>query len=833
MTPTLLALLFAWNSLVILLWCPAFIVSPADLMEAFRQYFIRPKFSLPALLENWSLFGIAAADLAGILGVTWVVGGIVARFPAPSLARQGLARFGFGLGTVATGMLGIGLAGLLFPPPSWIIHPLLALAGAGFIWRERASLRGLPAIFPGLPPLTSFTKAVLAASGLITIVGLLNMEMSWDALTYHLRLPTFYIYNHKLFDVWHHYCSPFPFLIEMDYTMALLVQGECLARCINAVFSVLFLCSTASLARETGVQGRWSVLLVAASPLFLVLFDRAYIDPGLAFFVTLSLTLFARWWRTNSSSALAASGLFAGFGLASKYTAVFLVAAVAAAGAGRLKTRAGRRAALLWAAAAFLPFLPWMARDFILRANPVWPYLGFLFGIQADVSPEVTPFFDKPNPLGLWLSTLPRAAAALILDNGRVDGPLLPAIAGFLPLVAWKPASPILAMLRRAALAYLAVWFILAPDVRFLLPMLPAICVLIESSVGPVMAAGGASRTMARIFLEAGLVLGAFIGAAIQWIFFSPFSLALGLDSFRTSMQIALPPPPWTYYAREYVNSHTPKDARIMFLNNFSTYYFERQCIADFFFGKAQMTRILNERRTAPEIKKRMRQIGFRWILSTDQGVAQYFGIPGYFDVPAGVWREWKILLSEHAEAVWQTDNYILYRLGKKHAPRPLPAMPIFQAIEFREADQALDQNRPKDVIRLVNKASPLLADVGATWMRSGDARNMIGDFSGAIQDFRRAEELGVDCPRLHLGLAHALWRLGRLGEAIPHAEKTWEMNPLSPYAAATAASIHASAGNITRARQLINEALKLNPGNTDYQNMARQLDSGGNWVAE
>jgi len=824
----ILVLLFAWNLLLLLLWSPLFMLNPVHIVEAFRQYFIKPEFSFAVLTANWSLFITAAADLAGILGASWWAGGTIARLISPALARLSLARLGFGLGFAATGVLATGMAGLLFAPPSWIVHPLLALIGAACAWKARTFIRSIPSGFPGLPPLTPLTKGVLALAGFIVLTGLPNVEMAWDALTYHLRLPSFYVYHHKFYDVWHHYCAPFPFLIEMTYTLGLLLQGECLARYINGAFSILLLCSLAALAREVGVRGRWAFLLVAASPLFLVLFDRAYIDPGFAFFLTASLVLFARWWRTGSASALLASGIFAGFGLSCKYTGIFFVAGIAAAGAGRLNSRSGRRAALLWAAAALLPFLPWLAKDYLLRGNPFWPYLGSLFGTHADIPLDVTPFFAKESPLISWFANFPTRITALAFDNGRVDGPLLPAIAGFLPLVARTPATPILKMLRRAVLGYLAAWFMLAPDARFLLPILPAICLLVESAVEDFMATSNAARSMTRTFLEAGLIWGAYSGAAIQWVFFAPFSMPLGLETAHSKLEIGLTPPPWTSYARDYINANTPSNARIMFLCHFSTYYVERECIADFHYGTSRITKILLERRTAPEIDKKLRQIGFRWLLSTGPGAGQYLKIPGYFDVPIGIWKEWKRLLSERAEAVWQTDNYTLYRLGQRHEPRPLPALPVFEAIEFQKADEALDQGRPNDAIQLLKKVSPLMQDVGSTWLRSGDARNLMGDYPGALRDFQKAVSLGVNHPRLHLGMAHALLRLGRAPEALPHAEEAWRMNPLSAYTAATAASVQGTVGNFARARLLINKALKMSPDDKNYQIISRQLDSMG-----
>ena len=45
--------------------------------------------------------------------------------------------------------------------------------------------------------------------------------------------------------------------------------------------------------------------------------------------------------------------------------------------------------------------------------------------------------------------------------------------------------------------------------------------------------------------------------------------------------------------AMKYVNAHVPRNARILYASNFSTYYVERECLADFFFGTSQLTKLL------------------------------------------------------------------------------------------------------------------------------------------------------------------------------------------------------------------------------------------------
>ncbi len=293
--------------------------------------------------------------------------------------------------------------------------------------------------------------------------------------------------------------------------------------------------------------------------------------------------------------------------------------------------------------------------------------------------------------------------------------------------------------------------------------------------------------------------------------------MALGLKTAQTKLQLGLPPPPFTFYMKEYVNAHVPKGDRVLYACNFSTYYVERECLADFHYDQAHLTRLLRKAGTAEELALTLKRLGIRWILSTGTLAAQYKHIPGFFDLTTKHWREFKHFLATRAEADWQTDEYTLYRMTSLHPPRPLPALPVYDALVYAAADEALGQGRIKEALAAFTNPPPLLQDVGSTYVRQGNAYLAQGDFNRAERAFLRALTFGADNPRVHTGLALARLRLGQPQAGLTHAERGWRQNPLSAFATATLALNYFMVGRGE-------DAQRLRPDVTDYRALARQL---------
>ena len=753
---------------------------------AFRLMFKAKHFSEAALLSNWFSFLHALLALAGLL-VFSMLAGRRACLILPGLRKHegtDVLRFASGLGLLAGVVLALGLNGLLFAPPPAISLGLLLLPVALNAGKIRGNPGGVPHVmedFHAGPPSRAL-KIMLAAAALMVAAGAFSIEVGWDALMYHLRLPSFYAYHHKIYDVWHNYCSAFPANIEILYTLCMLAQGETLARLLNTAFGFLLLFAGRQLARETGLNGRWTTVLLGACPLILVLMTRAYIDLGFAFFLTVSFLCLIRWWKAGSAMELVASGLCAGWGAGSKYVvAVYLVSAVAVL-AGRPGTPRARAVAV-WGGSALLPFAPWLAKNLFFRGNPVDPFLGGLFGKTGAVPPEIKPFFEDGGSFMAMLGSLPERVDALFLNHGHVFGPLIPALAGLLPLMLFSPARGPLIPVKRFVIAYTALWCLMTYDVRYYLPALPALCVLGEALLAETCREPRATRVITRILAEAGMFLGLAYGSTVILQNSLPLSMPLGFDTMQSKLRQGLTPPPFASFTRSFVNTRLPKSARVLYVCQHSTWYFDRECMADYHYWESNLTRIISAGKTEAGIARRFRQLGINWILSTTGRIESYEKIPGYFDVPPDGWVRFKSFLETRCEVAWQTDFQVIFHIGRPHPPKRLASLPVFEDLYFRDADIALRKDRPADALRLYSSPHPLLRNVGSTYMRRAAARMALGDFTAGEADFRSALSTGMDIPDVHLGLAVALYNQGRLLEALPHVLRTLELNPYSPQA--------------------------------------------------
>lgn len=842
LNPILVPLL-VWNVWIFAWWFSRFHVSPAVLADAFRQHFLlQAGFSWGNLAGNWADFSSALLALAGTVALTRGMGRALGRLLGKAVSGDAVLNLALGIGMLGSAVFGLGLAGLLFAPPrplAWLLLAGAAVAefrpALGWL-RLRGAISSLAA--PWRPPASTSSAgalalkalSLLAAGGLavalvVTAANVLNIEMAWDALTYHLRLPTFYIYRHKIFDVWHHMWCYFPEQIEMLYAFGRLVHGDTLVRFLNAAFGVLLVLATAGLARQLGSRPGWPAVLMVSSPVFLILTTRAYIDLGFAFLLTASLTCFLRWWRTGSPAAVAASGLLAGWGMGSKYLGIVFVFAIFAAAAPRLRAAAAWRAAALWNALALLPLSPWLVKNWVFRANPVFPFLSRWFGDPIILPSDIEiPVFQLGGGLPRVVETVASCAKATFLDHGHVDGPHLPVLAGLVPLLVLGRYTGIHAAARRALLAYVLGWFAIHPDARFLLPVFPLLLVMLAGGPAPLLGQPGAGPAGLRAAAWTSVLAGSAYAASVQWVFFAPFSLVLGLETADTKLQIGLPPPPFSYYTRAYINSRVPPDARILYVSHFSTYYVERECLADFHFAKAHLTRLLEHSRTAPDLALALKRRGIGWILSTGTLAAGYRHIPGYFDLPADRWRVWKEFLMTRTEVPWQTEHYTLFRVVNPHPLRPVPALPVYETLAYNDADEALGRGDIKEALQVFTAPPPLLQDVGSTYVRQADALLAAGSERRAETAFLAALGFGADNPRVRVGLAQISLRRGTPQLGLPHARLAFEQNPLSAYAAATLALTCAGAGLPAEAQRLIREAVRLRPDEPDYREIARRL---------
>ncbi|HEX9669223.1 MAG TPA: hypothetical protein VGC93_07030, partial [Thermoanaerobaculia bacterium] len=170
---------------------------------------------------------------------------------------------------------------------------------------------------------------------------------------------------------------------------------------------------------------------------------------------------------------------FAGSAAAVKYLGLFFVVwlgveALLRAGRGRRL-----RAAALYVALALAALLPAYARITLRTGNPVFPYAAGLFGESAwstPIAPGDLPRSDAAAALVRRYARLPLLPWDLVFERQRANRqpPLSPLYLLALPALAWGVARrPRVRRLLLPAAAYAAVFPLLPPDARYLVPVLP------------------------------------------------------------------------------------------------------------------------------------------------------------------------------------------------------------------------------------------------------------------------------------------------------------------------------------------------------------------------
>jgi 4-amino-4-deoxy-L-arabinose transferase-like glycosyltransferase len=534
------------------------------------------------------------------------------------------------LGTV---VLGMGIAHGLYRWAAYAV--LLALGGAA--WREvQALLRWLRA---GLGRLggTGNPWVVLYASavGAMSLGLALLPPTGWDTLVYHLQGPRLYVEARRLLAVPDNFYLNWPAQVEMLFTWGLLLKGDTLAKLLHWVCWPLTAVLLHALARRTiGARaGQWAVALWAGVPLASELAGVAYVDLALTAFVLAGVYALLRWTESPSDGWLALAALFAGLGLATKYTAATWLAALILLfiyHALRHQRRPVGWIALRvagFASIAGLMASPWLVKNWIITGNPVYP---LLFGGQGW-NPTREAWLTWPghgysrNPLDYlalpWLLTVLGSSGTAAFD--ATIGPLLLFLGPLAFLVRGRSRAVNYGLaLVAGQLTYLAATmyrYIYLAETRLLLPAFPLLCLAgafglqhLRTWDRPSFRPSRIVGTLAALILAANLVTEARATLAVR-----PLAPLLGLESRNAYLARRL----GTHMeAMGHLSDALPETAKILFLWEPRSYYAQRSVQADETLDNLAQMREAHPGRLAAESSSKaaldaLRAEGFSYIL--------------------------------------------------------------------------------------------------------------------------------------------------------------------------------------------------------------------------
>jgi hypothetical protein len=426
------------------------------------------------------------------------------------------------------------------------------------------------------------------AIALPALVHALGPAWDYDGLMYHLVGPREMLaaggFVHDL-DNW--YVNG-PFLLEGIYGAGLVFGDEVFAKLLHlATGAILVLATLAAARRFLGTRPGWvAMAILLGVPTLPIWSAFAYIDMGWSAFEFLALFAVLLWVSDNKPRWLVLAGLLCGFAAGSKYLGLagLGVLGLAVLWHGR---RQGWRSLVRDAAALGLPAalvaLPWYAKNLIWFGNPVYPlYFG---GPGWDPS-RLNLYHAYLNSYGVgrglreflllpWNVYARHEAFGAVMNRIDVPGFLFPLV--LLSPFFRKPAA--LTLMAWVTLAHWLVWAAGSQQLRFLLPVYPALAVLASFVSLRIGEAPRLPPTL-RLFLPAlaaGLMALTLFYQIVILVQFRPQLPVAGLETRRQFLARIVQDFPAARYAVEVL----PPGSRVLQLGDGRGYYCLPTCVPD------------------------------------------------------------------------------------------------------------------------------------------------------------------------------------------------------------------------------------------------------------
>ena len=762
--------------------------------------------------------GLLHAVLAGC-------GAAAARVLVPGGAAGLLVPWGVGFGVAGLLTLGWGLTGLMFAGP--VVGLSLVLAAAVWTTRSGAGLRravgGLPAVavrsLAGVPWWTPVT----AGLALVFLVALaLPPDTSWDAVVYHLRVPSFFVAEHRIFHMPTHHFTAFPLVTEMHYAWLMLLGG--LERMGLGTGPRLFQvgCAGAGAAAAGRLAGRlagayagWLAgALVLLCPVTGAIAVRAYNDYSQTALTGIALILMFE--RPRGAARLA--GAVLGSALAAKYTAVLPFGVLA-----MLWFRLSR---MPYAVAAVL-VAPWSLKNLLLTGNPAAPLLGGLF---PSAGPETAFQFSAYSSHVGGMSFSPEAA------GNAVGALLVPGPGEALSEVLWMlaPAAWLLPGLppagRRLGLitaGLTAGWMMLTPQLRFYMGVLPALAALAAVGWSRIEAAAP-RRAVAVLGPVLGVVLGLnLIRMPIDHIrLFDPLPFVFGRETAWDNAARALYPAPFYGRIADWANGSLPRNARLLVMVDIKAHDIWRRTYHDFQYAKPGVfLRWLREGGSVAGLLRKLREEGVTHILVVRQRTRD---VGNHYSWEGPELAEAAEFLAAHTVALAQTQMVEVLRVDAR--PHPRRSLDGYGWMLFTHPENLLIWGRDAEAARLLETTARL-----APWLKGlntflgmslargrrfgeaervlaaavregggeaataafllGQVRQFRGDRAGAAAAWRECLRLDPRRADAHHGLALVLFDLGAETDALREAEEACRLDPANAEYAQVRAGIASALG--------------------------------------
>jgi len=567
----------------------------------------------------------------------------------------------------------LGLAGL-FSPIAAVIITVVGLVEGGLSLVRVLGARNED----GVPEkAAAFDRALLLLTALplaLAFIAALAPPIAKDTLLYHFSVPKAFIEQGGSAFIQGNVASYLALGTEMHAVWAMLLgnfvsprAGESAAGAIVFMFFPLLLAAIYGWARETGISKPWSLvatLTVAAVPTAFHVASSGYVDLALALFITLAIHSLCRWWKSQDTRSIVLIAIFLGAALSIKLTTVFVIAAFAlivllrARGAvgpqaaslpveGDERSTentqaAGRRSdtrrivlggfAALLLAGVFAS--PWYVRNWVATGSPVFPfYMSIWKGAAEGWDVERSNLFQvmnsqyggaAGNPVNYLTAPLRVSLVAQPEDPPLYDGVLGPMFLIGLPLMIfafWKREVAVEAKIAAGVAGVMFLfWLFSSAQLRYLLPIVPALAIAIAASVESLSGWRDGLNKAAKFSLTGASIV--CIATSFAWFCQkAPLRVVLGGETREQYLTRNL-----DYYPfYQAINTDTPADAKVWLINmRRDTYHIERPVFADYLFEDWTLRKMVWESRSSQELRAKAAAMGIQYVLTRHDFLFDY-----------------------------------------------------------------------------------------------------------------------------------------------------------------------------------------------------------------
>ncbi|HQH17714.1 MAG TPA: phospholipid carrier-dependent glycosyltransferase [Smithella sp.] len=488
----------------------------------------------------------------------------------------------------------------------------------------------------------------LAVLILLIVEFILNLTppISRDALIHHLAIPKLWLKHGGFYETTWSVFSYYPMNVDLLYIIPLHFNQDFMAKFIHMGFGIgtalmIYNYLRNKINRTAGLLG---ILVFLSTPVVIRLSTQAYVDLGLAFFTTAALLAFIRYRDSEFTQFkwLLLSSVAMGLALGTKYNALiawfFLSVTIVFVYANETKEQwQAIKCGAIFFLVSLLIFSPWLIKNAILTGNPLYPLFQGVLNINTVASKEGTYSIVSGGAIrgifqyremmygeSFWDTLLiPLRYFFQGQDHSHrfFDGVLNPVLIIFSPL-AFMDKSFLrdkLLFISFSVFFVLAATFLDQTRIRYILPVVPILSIL--AVMGLMHAVNGNvnvsnyiknffSFTVLLIFVF--LISQNFLYLKNYYQTINPWNYVSGKESKDAFLNRHV----GSYAVMQYINTHTPPDARIkLILVAGRAYYLDREYEYDRSMGMAFISDLVKASREEKTFPQYVQSLGFTHLL--------------------------------------------------------------------------------------------------------------------------------------------------------------------------------------------------------------------------